>query len=607
MGHRILSRLTAGIIIFSILLIGIILYWSINEIFSLTDTTISGEECIAALRRVNGLTNKLLTTDNLHITIFNWEEAAAQFVSTYYTFIKSHGLNFLLRDANILYHYKAFRILSLRALNSIKKIKQDYTVYEKLPSHSNRGLLLQPGAQRNKVIRTITASTRRISNYFSSSYENTITPLVVSLKNIGRQVQMQILTIFSLLAISIISVTVIIYVILKRKENERISKIIQIETEKNKLESIGLFASGIAHDFNNFLASIIGNISVAKTYVSPQSELFTILGDAEKASNQATGLTEQFLTFATGGSPIKELSDIRGIIEDTCAFMLRGSKIKCECTLPEGLWNVEIDKDKIYEVINNIVLNSMQAMPDGGLLHIFAENVMINKKNNNQYVPGHYLHISISDSGQGIPKHIQKNIFNPYFTTKEKGSGLGLAVSYSIIKKHHGYINFESKENAGTTFHIYLKASLQQLKPAKIEKNNDIHGHGRILVLDDQQIIRRTAERMLRMLGFTPVVATNGEEAIELFRKSRRNHHRFTAVILDLTIRGGMGGEQVLKSLRQIDPDIFAIVSSGYSHDDIMAKYKEHGFNGILKKPYTIDDLSKILSRVGEGNIAEEF
>ncbi len=598
MGGKIISRLTVGIIALGILLIGMILYWSIAEIFRLTDTTINGVELIAGLRKMNGLTNKLLTTDNLHITYFWWEKASEEFSAAYYAFITSPGLRILLDDQGLLYHYKAFKILSRRALNSTMQIKKDYRILEGMPKHTNRGVLLQPMFEHNKTMTGIALSIREIGDYFSSSYENTITPLVASLQNKSRQNQIRILIVSGILAIGILSVVIVVYIVLKRKEDERMAKILEIENDKNKLESIGLFASGIAHDFNNFLASIIGNISIAKSYVSPQSELAEILDNAEKASRQATGLTEQFLTFATGGSPIKELRAIQGIIRETCAFMLRGSNVRCEHDLPDDLWNAEIDKGKICEVLNNIILNGMQAMPEGGVISIRARNILLPRRNKMQFAPGHYLHISIADTGGGIPEKIGKKIFNPYFTTKSGGSGLGLAVSYSIIKKHHGYIDFESKQGVGTTFHIYLRASLKKVKEEKSMEDTGEHGQGRILLMDDEESIRTTVGRMLRMLGYEPVVAQNGREAIALFREAFENNHRFSAVILDLTIRGGMNGEQVLARLKEINPEVKAIVSSGYSHDDIMSKYKDHGFAGILKKPYTVRDLSRTMAEV---------
>jgi len=595
---QLISKLAAVIIFFSIIVIGAMLFWAISEIFNLVDTTINGVELIASLRKMNGLTSKLLTTDNLNMTYIWWEIAADEFTTVYHKFNDSPRLGILLLDKDILYNYKAFKILSQRALSSIERIKSNVESFEQLLRHKNQGILLHPLFHSNENISKIAFSIREISNYFSTSYENTIIPLVTSLKEKGRQVQVQILSIFAILTLCIITVTIILYLILKKEEEKRKGQLLKMESEKIRLESIGLLASGIAHDFNNFLTAIVGNISIAKTRISPKSELSDILNDAEKASLQAKSLTRQFLTFATGGSPIKKLEAVQGIIKETCTFILRGSNVKCDYNLPDDLWNVEIDKDKICEVIDNIVLNSVQAMPDGGVITVSAENVTITKKHIKQYQPGCYVDISITDIGGGIPEEIKHNIFNPYFTTKKGGSGLGLSVSYSIVKKHHGYIDFDSEQGVGTTFHIYLKASLKQLKEIESPKMKKKRGEGCVLLMDDEEGIRKTTARMLQTLGYTPIAAKDGKEAIEMYKNSLKNNNNCKIVILDLTIRGEMSGEQVMKTLLTIDPQVTAIVSSGYSNDDIMSEYKKYGFKGILKKPYTINELSHALDLV---------
>jgi signal transduction histidine kinase/CheY-like chemotaxis protein len=598
MSIQLISRLAAGLIFFSILLIGAILFWAISEIFNLVDTTIAGIELKASLQKMKGLTNKLLSTDNLNITYLWWEIAASEFTTAYNAFNNSPRLDILLQDEDILYNYKAFRILSQRALSSIDRIKIDIKKFKQIPHHENQGLLLQPSLHKNQEISAIAFSIREISTYFSTSYENTIIPLIASLKDKSRQVQLQVLSVFMVLTLGIITVTVFLYVFLKKEESKRKSQLIEIESEKIKLESIGLLASGIAHDFNNYLTAIVGNISIAKNRISPKDELFNILNDAEKASLQAKSLTGQFLTFATGGSPIKKLEAVQGIIKETCSFILRGSNIKCEYNLPDYLWNVEIDKDKICEVIDNIVLNSMQAMPEGGVITVSAENISITKKHPKQYLPGRYVHVSIADRGNGIPEEIKHHIFNPYFTTKEQGSGLGLSVSYSIIKKHHGYLDFESEQGLGATFHIYLKASLKQLQNTESISKDKKQGHGYVLLMDDEEDIRKTASLMLKNLGYTTLVAKDGNEAIKLYKNALKNNNIFNIVILDLTIRGGMSGEQVLKTLLTLDPHVTAIVSSGYSNDDILSAYTKYGFKGILKKPYTMKELSYVLKQV---------
>ena len=363
-----------------------------------------------------------------------------------------------------------------------------------------------------------------------------------------------------------------------------------------KLESVGILAGGIAHDFNNILTAIIGNISLAKNQVTPEDEIFELLNEAEMASTRAQGLTKQLLTFAKGGTPVKETASIRDIIKESALFALRGSKSSGEFSISEDLWPVEVDIGQFNQVINNIVINAIQAMPLGGTIKFAVENQNIEEKDSLPVKPGRYVGISITDQGIGIAEEYLSKIFDPYFTTKQKGSGLGLATTYSIIRRHDGYIKVESKLGVGTTFHIRLPASEKAI-PEK-EEVRLIKGQGRILVMDDEASLRRTAGRMLDILGYEPEFAKDGDEAIQMVKEAREAKKPYDAIILDLTVPGGMGGKECIARLLEIDPEVKAIVSSGYSEDLVLANFHEHGFKGMMPKPFETRSLSKVLHDV---------
>jgi PAS domain S-box-containing protein len=372
-----------------------------------------------------------------------------------------------------------------------------------------------------------------------------------------------------------------------------------------KLESVGILAGGIAHDFNNILTSIIGNISIARSTSGSDEELTDILSNAEEACRRAQDLTNQLLTFAKGGAPVKRVAYMRNQIKDAARFALRGSKVTCQFRMPADLWAAEVDEGQINQVLYNLAINANQAMPDGGTITISAENISLARDSKLPLNKGDYIKISVQDHGEGIAGDKIQKIFDPYFTTKKKGSGLGLSSTYSIIKNHNGHIDVESDVGKGTTFTVYLPASRASLPDRKLKTRDTIKGSGKILIMDDEKSVRDTVCRMLTHMGYDVESVKDGEEAITLYEKSRSNGTPFDAVIMDLTIRGGMGGSDTIQKLIEIDPDVKAIVSSGYSTNKIMANYARYGFCGVISKPYDIERLCELLGKVLNGGAAE--
>ena len=381
----------------------------------------------------------------------------------------------------------------------------------------------------------------------------------------------------------------------------------QLEEERQKierLESIGTLAGGIAHDFNNILTGILGNITLAERHIEPKGKAAERLLEAKKASLRAKDLTQQLLTFARGGAPIKEVASVAALLEESAMFALRGSNVKCEFSLPDNLWPIEIDKGQMSQVITNLVINADEAMPEGGILDIRAENTVIERTGVLPLPGGDYVKITVEDHGVGISKKHLGRIFDPYFTTKQKGTGLGLATVYSIIKNHDGYITVESEPGVGTTFHIYLpalKKPVTEKKEVEEAVQAAFRGKKRILVMDDEGMIREMLSNTLSTAGFEVELASDGKEAIERYEKAREAGQPFGAVIMDLTIPGGMGGKEAIKRLIEIDPDVKAIVSSGYSTDPIMADFRKYGFSAVMTKPYTVGELEKTLRRMLRG------
>jgi len=376
-----------------------------------------------------------------------------------------------------------------------------------------------------------------------------------------------------------------------------------------KLESLGTLAGGIAHDFNNFLMGIVGNISLAKMELEPGTELYETMEEAEKACVRAKDLTQQLLTFAKGGAPIKKVASLKNLIKNSAIFALRGSKSRPEFSVSDQLWQAEVDHNQISQVIHSLVINADQAMPEGGIIQVKAKNVIVGKDDQEVGAPiseGNYVKISVQDQGMGISEENLAKIFDPFFSTKQTGRGLGLATSYSIVKNHQGYITADSRSGAGSVFYFYLPASAQQISEEKPKREKRIPGSGNVLVMDDDASVRSVAGAMLRHLGYQAGFAPDGEEAIQLYAQAKESGKPFDLVIMDLTIPGGMGGKEAIKKLLEIDPGARAIVSSGYSTDPIMSEYQNYGFQGVIVKPYVIEEFSQVLHKAKNSSPDQE-
>ncbi len=373
----------------------------------------------------------------------------------------------------------------------------------------------------------------------------------------------------------------------------------------HKLESIGTLAGGIAHDFNNILTTILANISYVKFTAQIDAEKYNRLVEAEKASFSARELTQKLLTFAKGGMPVKAISSTRDLIQDAVDLCLSGSNVKCETVFPKGLWNVNVDRGQMAQALSHIIMNADQAMPEGGILRIRTENFALPAANDEELSKARFVKISVSDEGIGIQKAHQKKIFDPYFSTKQKGRGLGLTTAYSIINQHNGFINIESEVGVGSTFHVFLPASVEAAegvaeKPI-ITKNGVHKNGGKILIMDDDKTIREIVSVMLERLGYQPHAAEDGVAAIVAFEEAQKSGDPFDVVILDLTVPGGMGGQKAMTELMGIDPEVRAIVASGYSNDPVMANYQNYGFRNYIYKPFDMEELIRILREtIGE-------
>jgi PAS domain S-box-containing protein len=386
----------------------------------------------------------------------------------------------------------------------------------------------------------------------------------------------------------------IIGVVLVFRDITEKEKLLQTSQRNQKLESLGLLAGGIAHDFNNLMGGIFGYIDMA-IEESTEDTVIKRLSKAMTTIDRARGLTQQLLTFAKGGDPVQEAMPIYQIIQDTAHFALSGSNVSCSFDLVEGLLMCNIDKNQICQVIDNIVINAQQAMPEGGTVMISAKNVSIAETEHPILSKGNYVKVSFKDSGIGISKKILPRIFDPFFTTKPKGHGLGLATCYSIVNRHCGAIDVESVLDEGTTFHVYLPASEAKMVTSKVKTAIYHKGSGKIVVMDDEEVMQETMSDMLETLGYTVECKNDGKTTLEFFISEYDVNHPISAFILDLTIPGGMGGKEVVREIRKLDQKVPVFVASGYADDPIMRNPAEYGFTASIGKPFLKADLAKML------------
>ena len=383
----------------------------------------------------------------------------------------------------------------------------------------------------------------------------------------------------------------------QKKLEEELSKV-------QKFESIGILAGGIAHDFNNLLQAIMGNISLAKMYLTTHSpeRVASLLERAEAALENAKELSYRLITFSKGGNPIRKLSSFEHILRTSMDLSFSGSNVTSDILLPYDLYPVEIDERQMTTVFNNILSNAKEALPDGGAVNITARNISIAGSDSIPLQEGDYVQISIKDSGNGIPKNILSKIFDPYFSTKamgsQKGSGLGLSICFSIVRNHGGHISVDSKKGMGTTLHIFLPAlrkALHVQEPAMIQPQDVSR---RLLFMDDDANIRELIEEMMAYLGYEAECARNGEEAVEIFRRAKESGRAFDAVILNLTVEEGTGGDKAIDKLLEIDPEVKAVISSGYIDAPIIKDYQKYGFVDAMVKPYRMAQLKELLDKM---------
>jgi|GEM_PF-1284943 len=368
---------------------------------------------------------------------------------------------------------------------------------------------------------------------------------------------------------------------------------------RDRLETLGLLAGGIAHDFNNILTVISGNASLAQMVWQgdEDDEICSLLDDIKTAALQATSLTSQLLTFSKGGAPFKQSLAVQELVMESARFSLAGSNIRCTFSFAEDLWAIDVDREQMSQVINHLVSNACQAMPQGGEIRLEIDNLEL-AETGQGIEAGKFVRVAVIDQGHGIDEVSLTKIFNPYYTTRDAGRGMGLAVTDSIVRRHGGSVEVRSNPNQGTTFEVFIPASNRSSDHEAAEEEFGLGGQGRILVMDDEEYIRIILGRMLKKLGYEAYMACDGEEAIEYYTHRMNSNEPFDAVIMDLTIPGGMGGSEAVEELLKIDPGVKAIVSSGYSSDPVMANYIEYGFCGVIPKPYEISKLNRVLREV---------
>ena len=381
-----------------------------------------------------------------------------------------------------------------------------------------------------------------------------------------------------------------------RNRADEVRRQLELQSQQSqKLESLGVLAGGIAHDFNNMLMAILSNISLAKRPATNSEETLRRLNEAEEACLRATSLTQQLLTFSKGGRPIRKTASIGRLIEEATATAARGGNCHYDCRSNPDLWPVEVDGGQIAQVIQNLVVNSIEAMPRGGTVSVTADNTHLAEGDIPTLEAGRFVRIDVVDTGVGIPDASLDSIFDPFYTTKKGSSGLGLATAFSIVRSHGGAIVVHSEPDRGSKFTVYLPASKEDRSAPRNQAEDSAFGQGRLLIMDDDEAVRSAAAELLETIGYEVDTAADGSEAIALYREAMRAEQPYHAVVLDLTVPAGIGGRETMARLLEIDPGVKAVVSSGYSTDPVMANYREHGFCGVAVKPYRLAELAKTL------------
>ena len=384
--------------------------------------------------------------------------------------------------------------------------------------------------------------------------------------------------------------------ITERKQAEEALRNVQ------KLESLGVLAGGIAHDFNNILGGIFGYIDLASEE-STNKKVISYLLKAMTSIDRARGLTAQLLTFASGGAPVKKVTHLLPFIKETAQFALSGANVSCSFEMAKSLWPCNIDKNQIGQVIDNLIINAVQAMPSGGTIYLTALNIMLAENEHPLLSEGNYVKIAIKDCGIGIPREIIHRIFDPFFTTKIKGHGLGLATCYSIVNRHGGVIDVESQPGSGSSFYVYLPACAQPVGAVFKKSAIRHHGCGTILVMDDEEAIRETISEMLTSLGYTVVSKNNGKEALDFYSNELKNNRAISAIIFDLTVPGGMGGEKAVIEIRKLNAEVPVFVASGYADDPVVENPSAYGFTASIGKPFSRLELAELLEKYVGKNV----
>ncbi len=378
----------------------------------------------------------------------------------------------------------------------------------------------------------------------------------------------------------------------------QLKKAQEVISQASKLESLGVLAGGIAHDFNNILLSIWNNITLTRMKIQDNPEIEEILSRVEHVAHRAESLTRQLITFSKGGQPQKKPVNIGEFVREAVLFSTSGTNLTCSFNIPPSLPVIELDPGLMTQVISNLIINSHQAMPDGGAIETTIALIVESEDGVLPLYTGDYIKISIKDTGPGIPSNDLEKIFDPFFTTKESNSGLGLTTSYSIVKNHGGHIAMTSRVNEGTRVDIYLPVTRE---PAAVPAEEDMkspEGKGRLLLMDDDPLVRDAIGELLEILGYETTLAHDGLEALKYYKSALAENKKYDVVIMDLTIPGGMGGKEAIKEFRKVDPEVKAIVVSGYSDSRIMADYKAYGFQGMVAKPYQAEQLCTVIDRL---------